>query len=108
MWWNYNWDEYIDFDFDTGTSKPAVNTQNVDWRHESRERSIAEVIHSGDVASLVNESGDEADESKITYTVSEALKSLDRVKNCTEVHWFNCIDLIGRVEKLKLKNFKAY
>ena len=37
-------DEYIDFDFETVKSKPAVNAQNVDWRQESREKSIAEVI----------------------------------------------------------------
>ena len=34
-------DEYIDFDFETVTSEPAVNTQNVDWTQESCERSIA-------------------------------------------------------------------
>ena len=42
-----------------------------------------------DVASAVNESGDEAgkpDKGKVTLTVSEALESLDGVKNCTEVH----------------------
>ena len=107
-------DEYIDFDFETVTSEPAVNTQNVDWRQESRERSIAEVIHLEDVASSVNESGDEADEpdeGKITLTVSEALESLDGVKNCIEVHGDNEMnmmlnDLIGRVEKLKLKTLR--
>ena len=63
------------------------------------------------VASAVNESGDEADEpdeGKITLTVSEALESLDGVKNCIEGHGDNEMnmilnDLIGRVEKLKLK-----
>ena len=77
-------DEYIDFDFETVTLEPAVNTQNVDWRQESQE-SRAEVIHLEDVASSVNELGDEADEpdeGKITLTVSEALESLDGVKNC--------------------------
>ena len=54
-------DEYIDFDFEIVTSEAAINTQNVDWRQESRERTIAEVIHLEDVASSVNESGDEAD-----------------------------------------------
>ena len=44
-------DGYIDFDFETVTSEPAVNIQNVDWRQESRERSFAEVIHLEDVAS---------------------------------------------------------
>ena len=93
-------DEYIDFDFEIVTSEPAVNTQNVDWRQESRERSIAEVIHLEDL-----ESGDEG---TITLTVSEALESLDGVKNCTEVHGDNEMnmtlnDLIGRVQKLKLK-----
>ena len=39
-----------------------------------------------DVASAVNESGDEAGKRKVTLTVSEALESLDGVKNCTEVH----------------------
>ena len=34
----------VDFDFETVKSKPAVNAQNVDWRQESREKSIAEVI----------------------------------------------------------------
>ena len=106
-------DEYIDFDFVIVTSEPAVNTQNVDWRQESREISIAEVIYLEDVASSVNESSDEAgepDKGKITLTVSEALESLDRVKNCIEVHGDNEMnmmlnDLIGRVEKLKLKTF---
>ena len=55
-------DEYIHFDFETATSEPAVNTQNVDWRQESCERSISEVIHLEDVASSVNELGDEADQ----------------------------------------------
>ena len=66
-----------------------------------------------DVASSENESSDEAgkpDKGKITLTVSEALESLDRVKNCIEVHGDNEVnmmlnDLIGRVEKLKLKTF---
>ena len=48
-------DEYIDFDFETVTSEPAANTQNIDWRQESCERSIAEVIHLEDVASSVND-----------------------------------------------------
>ena len=63
------------------------------------------------VTSSVNESGDEADEpdeGKITLTVSEALESLDGVKNCIEGHGDNEMnmmlnDLIGKVEKLKLK-----
>ena len=110
----------IDFDFETVTSEPAVNTDwrllilNVDWRQESCERSIAKVIHLEDVASSVNESGDEADEAdegKITLTLSEALESLDGVKNCIEVHGDNEMnmmlnDLIGRVEKLKLKTLR--
>ena len=90
-------DEYIDFDFETVTSEPAVNTQNVDWRQESCERSIAEVIHLKDVASSVNESGDEADkadEGKITLTVSEALESLDGVNNCIEVHEDNEMNMM--------------
>ena len=93
-------DEYIDFDFEIVTSEPAVNTQNVDWRQESRERSIAEVIHLEDL-----ESGDEG---TITVTVPKALDSLDGVKNCIEVHGDNEMNmtlniLIGRVQKLKLK-----
>ena len=71
-------DEYIDFDFETVTSEPAVNTQNADWGQESRERSIEEVIHLEDVASSVNVSSDKADEpdeGKITLTVSGALES---------------------------------
>ena len=78
-------DEYRDFDFETVTSEPAVNTQNVDWRQESCERNIAEVIDLEDVASSVNESGDEADEAderRITLMASEALESLDGIKNC--------------------------
>ena len=77
-------------------SEPAVNAQNVDWRHESRKRSIAEVIHLEDVASSVNQSGDEADkpdEGKITLTVSEALESADGVTNCIEVHGDNEMNL---------------
>ena len=65
-------DEYIDFDFETVKSEPSVNTQKVDSRQQSRERSIAEVIHL-------------EDEGKITLLVSEALESLDGVKNCIEV-----------------------
>ena len=43
--------------------------------------------------------------------VSEALESLDGVKNCIEVHEDNKInmmlnDLIARVEKLKLKTLR--
>ena len=104
-------DEHIDFDFETITSEPVVNTQYVDWRQESREKSIAQVIHLEDVALSVNESGDEADEAdegKITLTVSVALQSLDGVNNCIENHGDNEVnmmlnDLIGRFEKLKLK-----
>ena len=67
-----------------------------------------------DVASSVNELSDEADEpdkGKITLTISEALETLDRVKNCVEVHGDNKMnmmlnDLIGRVEKLKLKTLR--
>ena len=49
-------DECVDFDFETVTSEPAVNTQNEDLGQESRERSIAEVIHLDDFTSSVNES----------------------------------------------------
>ena len=102
------------FDFEAVPSEPGVNTQNVDWKQGSRERSIAEVIHLEDVESSVNESGDEADEAdegKITLTVSEALENLDGVKTCIEVHGDNEMnmmlnDLIGRVEKLKLKTLR--
>ena len=67
-----------------------------------------------DVASSVNGSGDEADEpdkGKITLTVSEALESLNGVKHCIEFHGDNEMntilnDLIGRVEKLKLKSLR--
>ena len=58
------------------------------------------------VASSVNESGDEADEPderKITLMVSEALESLDGVKDKMNM-MLN--DLIGRVEKLKLKTLR--
>ena len=50
-----------------------------------------------DVASAVNESGDEAgkpDKRKVTLTVSEALESLDGVKNCTEVHGDNEMNMM--------------
>ena len=95
-------------------SELGDNTQNVDWRQEFRERSFSEVIHLEDVASSVNESGDktdEPDEGKITLMVSEALESLDGVKNCIEVQEDNKMnmmlnDLIGRVEKLKLKTLR--
>ena len=104
-------DEYIDFHFETVTSEPVVNTQNVGWRQESRERTIADVIHLEDVASSVNEPGDEADGGKITLTVSEALESLDGVNNCIEVHGDNEMnmmlnDLISRVERLKLNTLR--
>ena len=59
-----------------------------------------------DVASAVNESGDEAgkpDKGKVTLTVSEALESLDGVKNKMNM-MLN--DLIGSVEKLKLKTLR--
>ena len=64
-----------------------------------------------DVASSVNELGDKADEpdkGKVTLTVSDVLESLDGVQNSIEVHGDNEMnmmlnDLIGRVEKLKLK-----
>ena len=64
-----------------------------------------------DVASSVNESGDEADEGKITLTVSEALEGLDGANNCIEVYGDNEMnmmlnDLIGRVEKLRLKTLR--
>ena len=67
-----------------------------------------------DVASSVDESGDEAHKpgkGKIPLTVSEALETLDGVKNCIEVHGdkeMNVMlnDLIGRVEKLKLKTLR--
>ena len=50
-----------------------------------------------DVASAVNESGGEAgkpDKGKVTLTVSEALESLDGVKNCTEVHGDNEMNMM--------------
>ena len=51
-------DEYIDFDFVTVTSEPAVNTQNIDWREESRERRIAEVMHLSKVPFSYCQKGD--------------------------------------------------
>ena len=37
-------DEYIDFDAETVTSEPAVNSTQVDWQQECQEESILSLL----------------------------------------------------------------
>ena len=50
-------DEYIDFDIEVVTSLPAIDPVMVDWRQETHNKSIAEVMETGDAAAKeVNQS----------------------------------------------------
>ena len=109
--------EHIDFDIEVVTSLPALNPLMVEWRQETRNESIAEVIETSNAAAKkANQSKAEReiltdeDENRKT-SAAEALKKLDEVKNFIEVNGsdhLNMIfnELIETVEQLKLKNKK--
>ena len=110
-------DVYIDFDIKVVTSLPAIDPLMLDWRQETRNESIAEVMEtSGDSAKVIYQSKekpeivtDEDENWKIT--AAETLKKLDEVKNFMEVSGSNHLNmifnqLIENVEQMKLKNQK--
>ena len=79
-------DKYIDLDIEVVTSLPAIDPLMVDWRQETRNKSIAEVMETSDAAAdeanqfeeepaLVT---DEDENRKII--AAEALKKLNKVK----------------------------
>ena len=109
--------KYIDFDIEVVTSLLAIDMLMVDWRQETRNKSIAEVMETSDAAAEEAKQSKEepeivTDEDKnCKITAAETLKKLDEVKNFIEVNgrdnWnliFNV--LIENVEQMKLKNQK--
>ena len=109
--------KYIDFDIEVVTSLLAIDMLMVDWRQETRNKSIAEVMETSDAAAEEAKQSKEepeivTDEDKNSkITAAETLKKLDEVKNFIEVNgrdnWnliFNV--LIENVEQMKLKNQK--
>ena len=82
----------IDFDIEVVTSLPTIDPLIVDWRQETRNKSIAEIMETSDAAAEeANQSEeepkiitDEDENRRITATV--ALKKLDGVKNVIEVN----------------------
>ena len=109
--------KYIDFDIEIVTSLLAIDMLMVDWKQETRNKSIAEVMETSDAAAEEAKQSKEepeivTDEDKNSkITAAETLKKLDEVKNFIEVNgrdnWnliFNV--LIENVEQMKLKNQK--
>ena len=110
-------DEYIDFDIEVITSLPAIDPLMVDWRQETRNKSIAEVMETSDAAAEeANQFKEEPDlvtdeDKNRNITAAEALNILVEVKNFIEVNGsdhLNMIfnELIENVEQMKLKNQK--
>ena len=109
-------DKYNDFDIEVVTSLPAIDLLMVDWRQETRNKSIAKVMETSDApAEEANQSEEEpkvlTDEGENRKKATEALKKLDEVKNFIEVNGsdhLNTIfnELIENVKQMKLKNQK--
>ena len=110
-------DKYINFDIEGVTSLLAIDLLMVDWRQETCNKSIAEVMETRDAAAeKAKQSKEEpeivTDENKNTkITTAETLKKLDEVKNFIEVNgrdnWNTMFNvLIENVEQMKLKNQK--
>ena len=107
-------EEYIDFDADIIASEPDIDPLNVDWRQDSREKSIRDVVNAHREDEANRESDDETETADLpteidtaSLTASEAIRRLDEVKQFAEVHGDNDLnmalnDLIGRFEALKL------
>ena len=79
-------DKYIDLDIEVVTSLPAIDPLMVDWRQETRNKSIAEVMETSDAAAdEANQFEEEPalvtdeDENRKIIAV-EALKKLNKVK----------------------------
>ena len=68
-------DDNIDFDIEAATSLPAIVPLTVDWRQETRNKSITEVMEPEIIE-------DQHENRKIT--AAEALKKLDEVKYVME------------------------
>ena len=110
-------DEYIDFDVDIITSEPDIDQLNVDWKQDSLEKSIRDVVNAHREDEANSESDDETETADLqieidtaSLTASEAIRRLDEVKQFTEGHGDNDLnmalnDLVG-FEALKLQKLK--
>ena len=64
---------YIDFDIEVVTSLPAINPLMVEWRQETHNKSIAEVIETSDAAA--EETNQSEEEPKI---VTDEAQNIER------------------------------
>ena len=98
----------VDFDTETVTSEPAVDTTHFDWWQKCREKSIAEVLQSKDIV-LINDSDDEIadDEQDVRKTTaSETLDSVYAVKCFAKIHGDKQISIMLNELILKLQQIR--
>ena len=78
------------------TSEPDIDPLNVDWRQDSHEKSIRDVVNAHREDEANSESDDETETADLpieidtaTLTTSEAIRRLDQVKQFAEVYGDN-------------------
>ena len=103
--------KYIDFDIEVVTSLLAIDMLMVDWRQETRNKSIAEVMETSDAAAEEAKQSKEEPEIVTDEDENSKITELDEVKNFIEVNgrdnWNTIFNvLIENVEQMKLKNQK--
>ena len=100
-------DEYIDFDIEVVTSLSAIDPPIVEWRQETSNKNVAEVIETSNAA--VEEANQSEEEQKIV-TDGDENRKITAVE-VLEVNGTDHLDmifyeLIENVEQIKLKNQK--
>ena len=114
-----NAEEYVDFDVETSSSLPAINSDMIDWRKYSIQKCVAEYLRkqSGeDDLELISGSDDDADdgdagevEVDVEVEVGDALNMLDKLVNLKHLNKEERNSLFSikeKLEKIKISNKK--
>ena len=103
-------EEYIDFDIETCTSVPVINSDEVDWRVSSVEKCVSEYLRKQSGVSDIeevpsnddNDDGDEyVDKSEEKITTYEALTMVDKLINLKDLNTEDKAHLSSPKERLE-------
>ena len=80
--------EYVNFDADILSSEPLINEHEIDWRQNSREDCINDVLNENNIAQEIsgddNDDDEEVDETEDeTLSFTESLKMQDKINKCS-------------------------
>ena len=100
-------DEYIDFDSEVVTSLSAIDPQIVEWRQETSNKNVAEVIETSYAAV---EKANQSEEEQEVVTDGDQNRRITAVEalevNESDHLDMNFYELIENVEQVRLKNQK--